>query len=144
MRSRSRSRSRAPRSRPIYDLPHDFRLTDATFLPSALPGVAADGRQSVEILENGDGIFPPMLAAIAAAKKTVNFEAYIFWSGNVGTRFRDALAERATHGVEVRILLDAVGSPGTKLEGGRRRHAQARRLPRRVLPLEASPGRSGS
>jgi cardiolipin synthase A/B len=52
-----------------------------------------------------------MLAAISAARKTVNFEAYIFWSGEVGGRFRDALAERAAHGVAVRILLDAVGSP---------------------------------
>ncbi len=108
------AKSSAPRQT-VYDLPHDFRVTDATFLPSALPGVPLTSGNRVEILENGDGIFPPMLAAIAAARKTVDFEAYIFWSGNVGTRFRDALVERAAHGVEVRILLDAVGSPGRKL-----------------------------
>jgi cardiolipin synthase A/B len=100
----------------VYDLPHDFRVTDATFLPSALPGSLLTTGNRIEILENGDGIFPPMLEAIAAARKTVDFEAYIFWSGTVGSRFRDALAERATHGVQVRILLDAVGSTGRKLK----------------------------
>ena len=109
------AKSSAPKQT-VYDLPHDFRVTDATFLPSALPGSLLTTGNRIEILENGDGIFPPMLEAIAAAKKTVDFEAYIFWSGTVGSRFRDALAERATHGVEVRILLDAVGSPGRKLK----------------------------
>jgi cardiolipin synthase A/B len=99
-----------------YDLPHDFRVTDATFLPSALPGPPMTAGNRIDILENGDQIFPAMLQAIAAATKTVNFEAYIFWSGEVGTRFRDALAERAAHGVEVRVLLDAVGSMGSKLK----------------------------
>ena len=59
-----------------------------------------------------------MLAAISSPGRTVNFEAYIFWSGEVGTRFRDALAERAAHGVAVRVLLDAVGSPGQRLKAG--------------------------
>ena len=99
-----------------YTLPHDFTVGDATFLPSALPGTPLTAGNRLEILENGDGIFPPMLQAIAAARKTVDFEAYIFWSGAVASRFRDALVERATHGVEVRVLLDAVGSPGRKLE----------------------------
>ena len=70
----------------------------------------------LELLENGDAIFPAMLAAISSARKTVNFEAYIFWSGEVGSRFRDALAERAAHGVAVRVLLDAVGSSGRRLK----------------------------
>src|SRR4051794_32919893 len=100
----------------VYELPHDFRVTDATFLPSALPGGALTTGNRITILENGEGIFPPMLAAIAAAQKTVNFEAYIFYSDSVGTRFRDAFIERASHGVEVRVLLDAVGSPGRKLK----------------------------
>ncbi len=109
------AKSSAPR-RTVYELPHDFRVTDATFLPSALPGPPMTAGNAIAILENGEGIFPSMLAAIASAQKTVNFEAYIFWSGEVGNRFRDALAERASHGVAVRILLDAVGSPRRKLK----------------------------
>jgi cardiolipin synthase len=101
---------------PIYQLPHDFRVTDATFLPSALPSSTLTPGNKIDILENGVGIFPAMLDAIASAKTTVDFEAYIFWSGDVATRFRDAFVERATHGVQVRVLLDAVGTPGRKLK----------------------------
>ena len=99
-----------------YELPHGFKVSDPTFLPSALPGPTMTSGNGLELLENGDAIFPAMLAAISSARKTVNFEAYIFWSGEVGTRFRDALAERAVHGVAVRVLLDAVGSGGRRLK----------------------------
>ncbi len=105
----------APRQT-VYELPHDFTLRTPTFLPSALPGAAMTSGNRLELLENGDAIFPAMLAAISSARKTVNFEAYIFWSDEVGTRFRDAFAERAAHGVEVRLLLDAVGSPAPRLK----------------------------
>jgi cardiolipin synthase len=104
--------------RTVYELPHDFTLNEPTFLPSALPGAAMTSGNRIELLENGDAIFPAMLAAISSARKTVNFEAYIFWSDEVGTRFRDALAERAANGVAVRVLLDAIGSPGRKMKAG--------------------------
>ena len=100
----------------VYELPHEFTVGDPTFLPSALPGPTMTSGNRLELLENGDAIFPAMLAAISSARKTVNFEAYIFWSGEVGTRFRDALAERAARGVAVRVLLDAVGSSGKSLK----------------------------
>jgi cardiolipin synthase len=109
------AKSGAPKQT-VYDLPHDFKVSDPTFLPSALPGPTMSAGNRLELLENGDAIFPALLAAISSAQKTVNFEAYIFWSGEVGTRFRDALAERAAHGVAVRVLLDAVGSPAQKLK----------------------------
>ena len=102
--------------RTVYELPHDFTLSEATFLPSALPGASLTSGNRIDLLENGDAIFPAMLSAIAAARKTVNFEAYIFWSDGTGRRFRDALAERAARGVAVRVLLDAVGSTGRRLK----------------------------
>ena len=102
----------------VYEMPHDFRVGDPTFLPSALPGSVMTSGNRLDLLDNGDAIFPAMLSAISSARKTVNFEAYIFWSGAVGARFRDALAERAAHGVEVRVLLDAVGSSGRHLKAG--------------------------
>ena len=69
------------------------------------------GGNRVTILENGVEMLPAMLAAIRAAEKSVHMEAYIFWSDSVGRQFRDALAETARRGVEVRVLLDGVGSP---------------------------------
>ena len=64
----------------------------------------------IRALLNGDQIFPPMLAAIRSAKVSINFETYIYWSGDIGREFADALAERATQGVKVHVLLDWVGS----------------------------------
>ena len=95
-----------------YLLPHAFSVEDATFLPSAhalADPVTVPGNR-VQLLRNGDEIFPAMLRAIRGARSTINLESYIFWSGAVATQFREALSERARHGVQVRILLDAIGS----------------------------------
>jgi cardiolipin synthase A/B len=64
----------------------------------------------IRVLLNGDEIFPPMLAAIRNAKVSINFETYIYWSGDIGRAFAEALAERASDGVKVHVLLDWVGS----------------------------------
>ncbi|MGO4307612.1 phospholipase D-like domain-containing protein [Cupriavidus sp. RAF12] len=62
------------------------------------------------VLRNGDEIFPAMLDGIRGASRTINFESYIYWSGDIGKVFANALAERAQAGVKVQVLLDAVGS----------------------------------
>ncbi len=72
------------------------------------PGIVG-GNQVTELL-NGDQIFPPMLAAIKSARESVTFETYIYWSGDIGKQFADALSERARAGVKVHVLLDWVGS----------------------------------
>ncbi|MGI4845977.1 MAG: cardiolipin synthase [Janthinobacterium lividum] len=64
----------------------------------------------VEVLLNGDQIFPAMLDAIRAAEKTITFETYIYWSGSIGKEFTDALIERARAGVKVHVMLDFMGS----------------------------------
>jgi cardiolipin synthase len=51
-----------------------------------------------------------MLESIRGAKRTINFEAFLFHSGEIGTKFIDALIDRAKAGVEVRIILDGIGS----------------------------------
>ena len=75
-----------------------------------LLGPAIVGGNRFEVLLNGDRIFPAMLAAIRDARKNVTFESFIYWSGTIGRRFADALAERARAGVKVHVLLDWVGS----------------------------------
>ena len=72
------------------------------------PGIL--GGNTVTELLNGDQIFPPMLEAIHGAKKSITFETYIYWSGDIGKQFADALSERARAGVQVLVLLDWVGS----------------------------------
>jgi cardiolipin synthase len=64
----------------------------------------------VEVLLNGDQIFPAMLDAIRKAEKTITFETYIYWSESIGKEFADALMERARAGVKVHVMLDFMGS----------------------------------
>jgi cardiolipin synthase len=64
----------------------------------------------VEVLRNGDEIFPTMLAAIAGATRTIDLSTYIFWRGDISSTVGAALAERAADGVAVRILVDGWGS----------------------------------
>jgi len=64
----------------------------------------------VQELINGDRIFPAMLEAIRGAERTVLFETFIYWSGEIGNEFAEALSERSRAGVRVHVLLDWVGS----------------------------------
>jgi cardiolipin synthase len=72
------------------------------------PSIVAGNR--VVALQNGDEIFPAMLAAIRSARRTINFETYIYWSGDIGREFADALSERARAGVKVNVVIDWAGS----------------------------------
>src|SRR5437868_8330510 len=95
-----------------YHLEHTFAVSDPEFFGSALAmsdPVPIEGN-AIEVLQNGDEYFPAMLDAISGAKKTVNFEAYIVYSDEIGRAFCEALAERAQAGLEVRVLLGGVGS----------------------------------
>ena len=95
-----------------YHLEHTFGVSDPEFFGSALAltdPVPLPGNK-VELLQNGDEYFPAMLKAIRAAQKTINYESFILYSDSIGTQFRDALCERARAGIEVRVLVDGIGS----------------------------------
>ena len=100
-----------------YELPHRFSVEDPQFLRCMGqllgPGVLTGNR--VKALQNGDEIFPAMLAAIRGAQQTITFETYIYWSGDIGKKFSEALGERARAGVKVHVMLDWVGCG--KMEG---------------------------
>ena len=91
---------------------HRYRLADPQYRRemSVMLGPAIVGGNRVLDLQNGDEIFPAMLAAIRSAQKTITFETYIYWSGDIGRELAEALAERARAGVKVAVLLDWVGS----------------------------------
>jgi cardiolipin synthase len=95
-----------------YPLEHTFTVRAPEFFGSALAladPVPIPGNK-IELLANGDEYFPAMLKAIGASRQTVNFASYILHSDEVGRQFRDAFCERAKAGVEVRILVDGIGS----------------------------------
>lgn len=87
-------------------------LEDAQFSHElgAMLGPAMIGGNRVQVLKNGDQIFPPMLQAIRSARSSITFESYIYWSGDIGREFAEALSERARSGVKVHVLLDWLGS----------------------------------
>jgi cardiolipin synthase A/B len=91
---------------------HLYGAGDPAFARSAGsllgPGILPGNR--VEALHNGDQIFPAMLEAIRAARRTICFETYIYWSGSIGRELAEALSERARAGVAVHVVLDWVGS----------------------------------
>jgi cardiolipin synthase len=64
---------------------------------------------SIQLLNNGDQIFPSMLEAIRGARRSINFSVYIWEPGKVSDLFFAALTERARAGVTVRLLLDGLG-----------------------------------
>ena len=91
---------------------HRYGVADPQFLRSmgVLLGPALVEGNRVDTLLNGDQIFRAMLEAIRSASKTITFETYIYWSGDIGRIFAEALSERAKSGVKVHVLLDWVGS----------------------------------
>jgi cardiolipin synthase len=81
-------------------LPSIANLTGSPILPG----------NAVQVLQNGDEFFPPLLDDIAKARQSIHLETYVWWKGEICDRVARALAGKARQGVEVRITLDASGS----------------------------------
>ncbi|MFC3662930.1 phospholipase D-like domain-containing protein [Modicisalibacter luteus] len=64
----------------------------------------------MSVLRNGIEIFPLMLEAIRQARFSVDFLTFVYWKGEVARQFADGLTERASAGVRVRVILDAIGA----------------------------------
>jgi len=77
---------------------------------SALLGAYATGGNQYQVLTNGDQIFPAMLAAVTNATRRISFESYIYNKGSVGEQFTQAFEAAARRGVQVNLVIDAMGS----------------------------------
>lgn len=93
-------------------LERQYSIEDPQFSRSmgVLLGPPILGGNQIDVLLNGDQIFPSMLQAIRSAQKTITFETYIYWSETIGREFSEALIERVRAGVKVHVLLDFIGS----------------------------------
>ena len=69
----------------------------------------SDGND-VELLVNGDEIFPAFMQAIEGAERTINLLTYVYWRGDIAHDLAGLLAKRAREGIEVNVLLDSVGT----------------------------------
>ncbi|NOT44324.1 MAG: cardiolipin synthase B [Acidobacteria bacterium] len=106
----------------FFTPPIDYRLTERLspagddflrVLQSTCLAQAHDGNL-VTVLTDGARFYPAMQEAIAGARHSVHLEAYIFSRGQAAGLLTAALVDRARHGVEVRIVLDALGSLGMR------------------------------
>jgi cardiolipin synthase len=95
---------------PHYQLP-ELAVADAAFLPTleAYTSTAHAGN-TVDVLLNGDQIFPAALAAIRAARTTITYAQYFYEEGPIGLELAEALAERCRAGVRAHVLLDGFGT----------------------------------
>jgi cardiolipin synthase len=95
---------------------HRYAVSDPQFRRemSVLLGPAIVHGNHVTALQNGNEIFPAMLQAIGSAQSSITFETFIYWSGETGEAFSQALSERARAGVPVSVIVDWVGS--TRME----------------------------
>src|SRR4051794_34757578 len=92
----------------------DVRSEEFLRAAEALTGAPVSWGDEVELLINGDEIFPCYLRTIREAESTVCLLTYVYWRGAIAHDVADALCERASAGVECNVIVDAVG--GMKLE----------------------------
>ena len=80
-----------------------LNLADAVTRRSLLPG------NRISLLANGEEAYPAMLEAIEQATRTVYLCSYIFETNATGRQFVAALQAAAERGLDVRVLVDALG-----------------------------------
>ena len=96
---------------PHLDLP-GLRISEASFRSTLVgfTGGSVVGGNRVEVLLNGEEVFPAKLEMIRSARKTITYAQYVFEEGAPAADTAQALAERCRAGVKVHVLVDAVGS----------------------------------
>ena len=95
-----------------YALCGEVTVDDERFLRAAeaITGAPISYGNDVELLINGDEIFPAFLETIRGAQHTLCLLTYVYWQGDVAEDIAEALCERAAAGVDVRVILDAMGT----------------------------------
>ncbi len=103
----------AIRGRQFDGIPFDYDNKLAN-VGRSLTGFELLPGNQVTFLNGGQVAYPAMLKAIASAENTVALSSYIFDYDNAGKEFIDALLDAQNRGVEVRILIDHIGSKYSK------------------------------
>lgn len=95
---------------PINEMPR-IVLGEPSFYPtlSAHTDSSIISGNRVELLFNGEQIFPAMLRAIRGAEKSITYQQYFFEDGAIAHEIAEAFAERCRAGVEVKLLIDSLG-----------------------------------
>ena len=107
---------------PKYDIVNREQLPsndspEFLLLAEAMVDAKVNRTGTLEVLKNGPAFYSAELDAIRDARRSVNLEAYIFQKSAIGTKYLEAMAERARSGVAVNIVVDAFGSAGGVYDG---------------------------
>jgi cardiolipin synthase len=95
-----------------YDLRGgELDVRDPGFMRAAeaLTNAPISWGDEAELLINGDRIFPAYLETIRGAQRTLCLTTYVYWRGDIARDVAEALCERARAGIEVNVIVDAVG-----------------------------------
>ncbi len=113
-RSAVEDRAAAMLARP-ENLSEDFfhRYRQLATLAESLGQPAPARASAIALYDDGDTLYDAMVQAIESARHHVHLEYYIWQDDRAGARLRDALAAAAKSGVQVRLLVDTVGSNKT-------------------------------
>jgi cardiolipin synthase A/B len=87
-------------------------ITDPAFVPTmeAYTNAAVSNGNRVELLLNGDQIFPAQVEAIRSARRTLTYAQYFYEDGRPAEQIVQAISERCRAGIRARVLLDGFGS----------------------------------
>ena len=106
--------TRNPPLRPltVLDLPTRAPMDAATTLRMVelYTGTSVVGGNRVQLLMNGDELYPPLWRDLRSARSTITIQSYYASDGTVVDSLRAVLVERARAGVKILVLLDAFGS----------------------------------
>ena len=89
---------------------HELDDVERLRLLTAVLGTPVQSVRSLQVINEGAGIYDAQIAAIRESKGSVHLEAYIFHPGVSADAILQALCERARAGVQVRLIIDAIGS----------------------------------
>jgi cardiolipin synthase len=90
----------------------DLAMADPSFAPTieAYTATRIAGSNTVDLLLNGDQIFPAILDAIRSAHKTITYAQYFYEHGAMPQQIAEALADRCRAGIRAHVLLDGFGT----------------------------------
>jgi cardiolipin synthase len=104
----------------LFEQPLAYQIADAGNEPldsaeflrvlTAVTWGSQSSGNRVQVLTNGEQFYRAELQAMKRARQFIHIECYIFQKGRVTDEIVQVLEERATNGVEVRLVIDAVGS----------------------------------
>ncbi|MEW4569620.1 cardiolipin synthase [Tautonia sp. JC769] len=90
--------------------PDRAHLATLARLGGAATGRRLLGGNRVRLLDGGDETYPAMVRAIDQARRSITLLTYIFRNDEAGIPVAEALARARSRGVEIRILIDGLGS----------------------------------